>query len=104
MASSVTLTLLWNGKPVGEITDWTLVDWPWLAGTFTPGDFPKHLADYLTWRRSQPPDEGDEPFGEWDAWFLAGEWANWSIRSPDGTVKEVWVSHVNQTGGVIEWR
>lgn len=99
------LTLLWNDRPVGVITDWALIDWPWVGGTFTPSDFPKDLADLLTWRRQQPHDEQEE--GPWEpstAWFLQGHWGNWSIRFPDGRVQEVWVTRIEQAGGEIEWR
>src|SRR5438128_249508 len=94
------LTLLWNGRPVGVITDWGAIDWLWFGGTFAPADFPKDLADYLLWRRRQNKADQYCPSA---AGFLDGHWANWSIHFPDGTAQEVWVSEIEETGGVIVW-
>jgi hypothetical protein len=97
--SERTLQLFWNGRRVCLLRDVAYIDWPWMAGSFAAGELPKDLGDALAWSLGrEEPGEGDE------RWPIPSALLGWSVREPDGTVREISVSRVDLVGGSLEWR
>ena len=100
MAAPAWLTLCWNGKPVGRITEIETVDWPWMGGRFKSGRWPKGLRAAVEWLARQANSDGDledPPFSE-D--MLDG----WTVVDPDDASREISPPAIDFEAGTIEWR
>lgn len=93
------LTLCWNGKPLGRITEIGWVDFPWAGGRFAPDQWPADLRLAIEWfSRGQETCAGP-PFADMDR-FCDG----WTVLDPQGKVREIGPPVVDFVAGDIEWR
>ncbi len=100
MPAPKSLTLRWNGRPLGRITEVRLYDWPWVRGRLAPADWPADLrASIVRLARAADSDDDlpDPPAG-------SGHFDGWTTVDPDGAVSEISVPKVDFATGAVEWR
>jgi hypothetical protein len=104
-----TLLLLWEDRPVCVVRGIGLVnDLGWAGpelvvvyedvwgGTFTPGTFPKELADAWAWVDA----EADE---EADGWPETDVMDGWSVKHSDGAVRRVFIGQIDFEQSRVTW-
>ena len=89
MAAPEYLTLCWNGRPLGCITEVQVFDWPWVCGRLTSGGWPQDLrAAVEAEARASDEDKGpSEPYPE-------GFFQGWAVVDPSGSASGIGVPRV----------
>lgn len=94
------LTLFWNGRPLGRITEVQVFDWPWVHGRFAPGDWPPNLRASVEALAKAADSDNELP----DPPYQSGHYDGWSVVDPAGVTTEIGVPKVDFATGDIEWR
>lgn len=95
------LTLCWNGRPLGRITEVRLFDWPWRCGRLAPADWPPDLRASIEELARAADSDDDLPD---ESAYQPGHYDGWSVVDSAGAVSEISVPKVDFATGSIEWR
>jgi hypothetical protein len=94
------LRLYWKDRLIGEITDASWTDFPWVGGKIKLKRLAKEMRQVLNYVFEQS--RSEDGLRDWP--FVDELFWNWSILKPDGSREEIGIPIVDFADGSIEWR